>query len=339
MKKTFIPYMVVAVALLGVLLAAVRPWRGWEESTHTEFLMDTVVKSVVFTRETRQGQRALEAAYREMFRLESLLDRHLPTSEVSQVNLAAGREPVPVSAETLSVISRGLDFGVLTGGAFDITVAPLLRLWGFGDGEGRLPPQERLEAAVELVDFRQVVADGVAGSVYLRQSGAEMDLGGIAKGFIVDRATEVLLQAGVTSASVDAGGDIRVIGSKPDGSAWRIGVRHPRERRKILAVLELRDSAVVTSGDYERYFMVAGTRYHHLLDPRTGRPARGLTSVTVVAPDAVTADALSTAVFVLGRDRGLALIESWPGVEAILVTEELEVLLSSGLAGKVAVSP
>jgi thiamine biosynthesis lipoprotein len=175
--------------------------------------------------------------------------------------------------------------------------------------------------------------------VYLPKSGTEIDLGGIAKGYVVDRAVDVLRQSGITSASVDAGGDIRLIGGKPGGRPWRVGVRHPRERDRIIAVLELLDSAVVTSGDYERYFMLGGTRYHHLLDPDTGLPAAGLASVTVVAADATTADALSTTVFVMGRERGLALIESLPGVEAILVTAELDVILSSGLVGKVTVSP
>jgi thiamine biosynthesis lipoprotein len=310
-----------------------------EEVTRAEFLMDTLVQSTVFAREASQGQNALEAAYQEMIRLEGLLDRHHPGSEVTHINRAAGWEPVPVSPETLLIIEQALEFAVLTGGAFDITVGPLLRLWRFTDGGGQVPPEESLLAAAALVDFRQIEVDRLAGSVFLRKNGAEIDLGGIAKGFVVDRAGEVLRRFGVTSASVDAGGDIRLIGAKPDGSPWRIGVRHPRERRGIIAILELRDSAVVTSGDYERYFLFEGTRYHHLLDPATGRPAGGLVSVTVVAPEAMTADALSTAVFVLGRERGLELIESLPGIEALLVTAELEVVYSSGLAGKVTVNP
>ncbi|MBT9171780.1 MAG: FAD:protein FMN transferase [Syntrophomonadaceae bacterium] len=338
MRKTLFPYIIAAV-MLAVLAAGLHARGGMEKVTRAEFLMDTLVQSTVFAREASQGQHALEAAYQEMFRLERLLDRHHPGSEVTQINRAAGREPVPVSPETLLIIEQALEYAVLTGGAFDITVGPLLRLWRFTDAGGRVPSAESLQAAAALVDFRQVVADRQAGSVFLRKNGAEIDLGGIAKGFVVDRAVEVLLRSGISSASVDAGGDIRLLGAKPDGSPWRIGVRHPRERRGIIAVLELEGCAVVTSGDYERYFLYGEVRYHHLLDPATGRPAGGLVSVTVVAPEATTADALSTAVFVLGRERGLALIESLPGIEALLVTAELEVVYSSGLAGKVTVSP
>lgn len=338
MRKTLLPYIAAAV-LFAVLAVGLLARDGMEKVTRAEFLMDTLVQSTVFAREAIQGQNALQAAYQEMIRLEGLLDRHHPDSEVTQINRAAGREPAPVSPETLLIIEQAQEFAVLTGGAFDITVGPLLRLWRFADGGGQVPPEESLRAAAALVDFRQIEVDRPAGSVFLRKNGAEIDLGGIAKGFVADRAVEVLRRSGVTSASVDAGGDIRLIGAKPDGSPWRIGVRHPRERRGIIAVLELRDSAVVTSGDYERYFLFEGTRYHHLLDPATGRPAGGLVSVTVVAPEAMTADALSTAVFVLGRERGLELVESLPGIEALLVTAELEVVYSSGLAGKVTVSP
>jgi thiamine biosynthesis lipoprotein len=301
--------------------------------------MDTLVESTVFAEDPGLGAEALDRAYQEMQRLEGLLSRHRATSEVARINLAAGAHPVSVSPETLLLIARALEFGELSGGAFDLTVAPLLRLWRFAEGGGEVPPEKSLRAATALVDFRRVVADRAAGTVYLPKSGTEIDLGGIAKGYVVDRAVDVLRQSGITSASVDAGGDIRLIGGKPGGRPWRVGVRHPRERDRIIAVLELLDSAVVTSGDYERYFMLGGTRYHHLLDPDTGLPAAGLASVTVVAADATTADALSTTVFVMGRERGLALIESLPGVEAILVTAELDVILSSGLVGKVTVSP
>lgn len=338
MKKTLMPFLVAAV-LLAALTAAMQLRDDTEKSTRTEILMDTIVESTVFAEDPGLGTEALDLAYQEMHRLEGLLSRHRATSEVARINLAAGAGPVPVSPETLLLIDQAREFGELTDGAFDITVAPLLKLWRFAEGGGQVPPEESLRAAAALVDFRRVVADRGAGTVYLPVSGTEIDLGGIAKGYVVDRAVSVLRTNGITSASVDAGGDIRVIGGKPDGSPWRIGVRHPRERERIIAVLELRDSAVVTSGDYERYFLLDGTRYHHILDPDTGRPAAGLASVTVVAADATTADALSTAVFVMGRERGLALIESLPGVEAILVTGELKVILSSGLVGKVAVSP
>ncbi len=338
MQKKIMPF-IAAAALLAVLAVVLLTRGRSEKLTRTEILMDTIVESTVFAGDPSVGQSALDEAYLEMARLEGMLSRHRATSEIALINRASGMGPVAVSLETLLLIDQALEFGELTEGAFDITVAPLLKLWQFAEGGGKIPPEESLRAALEHVDFRAVAVDRATRSVALRQRGAEIDLGGIAKGFIVDRAVDVLRRAGITSASVDAGGDIRLLGSRPDGRPWRIGVRHPREQRGIIAVLELENTAVVTSGDYERYFLLDGVRYHHILDPVTGRPAGGLASVTVVAPEATTADALSTAVFVLGRERGLSLIESLPGTEALLVTGDLEVVYSSGLAGKVTVSP
>ena len=162
-----------------------------------------------------------------------------------------------------------------------------------------------------------------------------LDLGGIAKGYIVDRGLALLAQAGVENAFLNAGGDIAILGTKPDGTPWRVGIRHPRGADHYIAVLSMTGGAVVTSGDYERTFEAGGQRYHHILDPSTGYPAGDLTSVTITAPTATEADALSTAVFVLGPERGLALVESLPGVEAVLVTRDLEIMVSTGLVGKI----
>jgi thiamine biosynthesis lipoprotein len=301
--------------------------------------MDTVVETRVFDRDEDKAKFALERAYQEMSRLEGLLDRHSSTSEVFKVNQSAGEKAVTVSAVTLEVVSKALKIGELTNGSFDITIAPLLNLWGFGSGEEKIPTRQELSNAAAWVDYNQVDVDRGAGTVFLPWDDMELDLGGIAKGFIVDKAAELLVREGINSAYIDAGGDIRVIGSRPDESAWRIGIRHPRNRRKVIAIVEIQNSAIVTSGDYERFFLVDDVRYHHILNPGTGMPARGLISATVLAPDAFSADALSTAVFVLGLEDGMALIESLPDVEAILITEEEDIKLSSGMEGKVEIIP
>jgi len=308
---------------------------GPKRLVRTEFLMSTVVETIIYTANPKAGEQALSAASDAAVRLEAVLDRHRADSEVTAINMLAGKEPVSVSADTFANISLALEVGRLTSGAFDITVAPLLDVWGFGTGNTVVPSEQQLAKALPLVDYRQVRLVEEGRQVFLENAGMQLDLGGIAKGYIVDRAVEVLQAAGVSSGTVDAGGDIRAIGSKPDGSPWRIGIRHPRERRELVAVVELRDQAIVTSGDYERFFTVGEQRYHHLLNPQTGMPARGVTSVTIVAPDAFTADAYSTAVFVMGRERGMAFVESLPGVEAIILTEDGEIHLSSGLEGQV----
>ncbi len=308
---------------------------GPKRLVRTEFLMDTVVETMIYTANIKAGENALSAASFEAVRLEAILDRHRAGSELKAINLLAGKEPLSVSADTFTNISLALEVGRLSSGSFDLTVAPLLELWGFATGNTIVPSQQELAKVLPLVDYRRVRLTEEGMQVFLEKDGMKLDLGGIAKGYIVDKAVEVLQAAGISSGTVDAGGDIRVIGSKPDGSPWRIGIRHPRERRELVAIVELRDEAIVTSGDYERYFTVAGQRYHHLLDPQTGMPARGLTSVTIVAPNAFTADAYSTAVFVMGQERGMALVESLPELEAIIITEDGQIHLSSGLEGQV----
>ncbi|MDW7683322.1 MAG: FAD:protein FMN transferase [Bacillota bacterium] len=336
--------LIIAIVLAHFLLAALviqmlrsdRLPGGPGKIERTEFLMDTIVKAEIFTDDKQQAGDALTAVFSEVAALESVLDRHVDGSDVSRINQAAGETPVAVSDVTLSVVRLALEIGRLTEGAFDITIAPLIELWGFGTGDVAVPTEEQRLEALELVDYTRVQLEG-ENRIFLPDPEMQLDLGGIAKGFIVDRAVEFLLDAGVTSANFNAGGDIRVIGDKPDGSAWRIGITHPRPRdsRDLIAIVEIRDKAIVTSGDYERYFLADGIRYHHILDPETGLPAQGLTSVTIVADDAHTADALSTAVFVMGTAQGMELIESLPEVEAILITEDETLHISTGLQGKV----
>ncbi len=334
MKKKLIPSLIIIAVLAVSAILFIRSDEG-KKITKTEFLMDTIVESVIYADNAKQGEEALTAAYNEIIRLESVLDRHTSGSDVTKVNEAAGMSAVQVSQNTLDVVNRSLEVGAFSEGAFDITIAPLIKLWGFGTSNTQVPSETELREALALVDYKLVQVDDSASTVFLPKAGMELDLGGIAKGFIVDRAVDVLREKGITSAYLDAGGDIRVLGSKPDGTPWRIGVRHPRDRRGIAAVVEIRDSAIVTSGDYERFFHENGERYHHIINPGTGMPTHGLTSVTVVAADAFTADAYSTAVFVLGLERGVALVESMPGVEAVIITEDFQVHITSGLEGLV----
>jgi FAD:protein FMN transferase len=334
MKKSYLVYLAVGIILVGLFLVI---GRGLKEVKRTEFLMDTIVSSEIHVKSRQQGEEALDLAFSEMARLENILDRFIATSEVAAINRAAGTSPVTVSAETFDVIRKSLQVGEQTAGAFDITIAPLMRLWNFGGENVSIPGEEELAEARKLVNYQKVQLNAADSSVFLTDTGAQLDLGGIAKGYIVDRAADILIAHGITSASIDGGGDIRVIGSKPGGNPWRIGVRHPRDRRDIIAIVNLHNQAIVTSGDYERFFMVNDVRYHHILDPATGMPARGVISVTVIAPDAFTADAWSTALFVLGLEAGMKIIEELPEIDAILITDDEEVHISSGLVGKVEV--
>jgi thiamine biosynthesis lipoprotein len=330
---------IVAQLLLAVLIVqmvrSASTDSGLTKIERTEFMMSTVVETTVYSSNKREGEQALTAAFGEVARLEAILDKNRSGSEVDHINTGAGEGPVSVSTMTFEVIQLGLEFGERTGGAFDITIAPLMELWGFGTGDTQVPSEEELTTALQYVDYKKVQLNTELTQVYLEEQMMELDLGGIAKGYIVDMAIELLRQAGITSASVDAGGDIRVIGNKPDGTPWRIGIRNPRDRRNLVAVVNISDRSIVTSGDYERVFIHEGESYHHILDPKTGMPARGVASVTIIADNAMTADALSTAVFVMGLEQGMALVEEMPGIEAIIITEDEKIHISTGLEGQV----
>lgn len=318
-----------AVIIALIIFIVVRRGAPGRYFNYTELLMDTDVTLQIFCRNPGEGEGAQRALFDEMERLERLLSYSDPGSEVAAINRAAGGGPVPVSPETAEVVREALACGSLSGGAFDPTIAPLLELWGFHGGDHRVPGAAEIEEARAAVDYRRVEIEGH--SVHLPRAGMALDLGGIAKGYIIDRGMDLLTRSGFSHALINAGGDVGIAGPKADGSPWRVGIRHPREG-DLIAVIPLdRRGAVVTSGDYERFFEADGVRYHHILDPGTGSPARALVSVTVVAPTAVQADALSTALFVLGPQRALDLVESLPGVEAVLITPQGELLISSGL--------
>jgi thiamine biosynthesis lipoprotein len=252
------------------------------------------------------------------------------TSPLSAVNRAAGRRPVPVPADLREVLHRAVEIGDATGGAFDVTWAALWGLWDFRAAEPRLPDPAEIERRVALVDYRQLVIDDEAGTVYLPRPGMTLGLGGIAKGHALDVAAEALRERGMADFLLVAGGQVMAAGSR-SGRPWRVGIRDPRGGPEdFFATLDVRDASVSTSGDYESYFELDGVRYHHVLDPRTGQPTRELRSVTVVSPRATLADALSTGLVALGAEEARAAIARL-GAEAILVDATGRVLVTPGL--------
>lgn len=299
--------------------------------------MGTVVNQIVYGAAARG---ATLAALQEVRRLEALLSRFSRRSDVSKLNRAAGEKPVRLHPEAIRVLAKAFEVSRLCDGAFDVTASPLVSLWKVTSDSPAVPSEDAIMQARRLVDYRCLFVDESSGSASLKGPGQMVDLGGIAKGFAADRAVEIYRKRGVTSAMIDLGGNIAVLGSKEDGSPWNVGIQDPdAPRGECLGVLSVSDKSVVTSGDYERFFEVDGQRYHHIVDPRTGYPAEsGLRSVTVVASLSMTADALSTALFVLGLERGLELLrtiratESSEGVEALFVTGRREVHMTPGIA-------
>jgi thiamine biosynthesis lipoprotein len=268
----------------------------------------------------------MAAAFREVERIDWLMSHYRQKSEVSQITRNAGERETAVSPETLEVIERALYFSRLSGGAFDITIGPVFRLWNFR--EAKIPEEKRLRENLKKVDYRKIRVDRAKSSVYLESRGMELDLGAIAKGYAVDRASIILRKEGVENFLVAAGGDLTVSGVKEKGVPWTIGIRHPRLPSELIAKLRPAQAAVSTSGDYEKFFFQGGERYHHILTPSTGLPARECQGVTIMAPSAMDADALATSVFVLGPKEGFALLERLPDVHAVIVDRRGSVLLS-----------
>jgi FAD:protein FMN transferase len=282
---------------------------------------------------------AIAKAIAEMRRLETLLSEWKPDSQIGQVNAHSG-EWLPIGPEAAAVIERGLWAGKLSRGSFDITFQVLSKVWKFGSAQEdkpTLPSRAVVENLRKLVDYRRVELDQAGGRVRIGK-GQQLGLGGIAKGYIVDQAAKVLLDGGVRGFLAQAGGDLFGSGRKPDGSPWVSGVQDPRgPQGEFFAVIELTDHAFSTAGDYARAYVVGGKRYHHIIDPKTGYPATACRSVTIWAPDATTADGVDDAVFILGPEEGLKLVESLDGVGAVIVDAKNRVFISERVKGKVKV--
>ena len=274
-------------------------------------------------------KKAVDDAVLEIQRVEDVFT-DWRASPLTELNDAAGTGPHKVPQEMAILIQRGLELGEMTGGAFDITYAGAGKLWDFKAKPPVIPEQEEIERALESVDYRRVTVNLEKSTVEL-PAGMRIGLGGIAKGYGVDRAMALLLERGVEHALVNAGGDLKALG-REFGKLWEIAIRHPRESDQVLAVIPLSNTCVMTSGDYERFFELGGKRYHHILDPRTGSPSTGCMSATVTGPDAAFCDAIATAMCVLGPKEGLELIEKLPRVEALLVDLNGETHVSSGLS-------
>ncbi|WP_447964449.1 FAD:protein FMN transferase [Nitrospira sp. Ecomares 2.1] len=305
----------------------------------SQMLMGTVVFVTAVGEDERSAKRAVKAGLDEIRRLEELLSTWIPTSELSKVNAAAGRETIQVSQETFEVLTRSLEMAQLTQGGFNVTVGPAVKAWD-ASGEGQVPSQEDLEALRPQMDLSNMQLDEKTQSVKLRRPGMSIDVGGIGKGYAADLAARVMQASGATAGVVALSGDIKTFGRMPDHQRFVFGIQHPRkEQGEVLGRIELENEAVSTAGDYQRYFMKDGVRYHHILDPATLLPARGCQSVTVIAKDGVMADGLDTGIFVMGPDKGMALIESLPDVEGVIVDQEGTVLVSSGLKNRLDLEP
>jgi thiamine biosynthesis lipoprotein len=308
-------------------------------------MMDTFCTITVVSPSEEKAKEAIEAGFAEIKKLERLLNYFSPESEITAINKAAGDRPIKVSKETLEIIKKAVKIADITQGAFDPTIGPVIKLWKFSrrTSNPSLPSRKAIENALKLVDYKKIRINNTTSEIYLEKKGMEIDLGGIAKGYAADKAIEAIKAKGIKSALVAIAGDIKGVGLKPDMKPWKIGIQNPRPEGKksqkdwedVFATLYLKDSAISTSGDYQRFFIKDGRRYHHILSPKTGYPTTtNLISVSVIAPEGYMADSLSTGVFVLGCQKGIALLESM-GLGGVIVDSNKKVFLTKNLKGKI----
>ncbi|TAN45821.1 MAG: FAD:protein FMN transferase [Nitrospirae bacterium] len=308
-----------------------------QEKTYKESResLHTIVSITVVSDSSDKAKSAIDKAYNELDRLAKLLNFYAEDSEVSAINRHAGDRPVKVSAETFEIIEKALYASRNTEGAFDITVGPVVKLWDFKNKV--MPNTEQIREKTKIIGYRHIVIDRPASTVFLEKKGMQIDLGGIIKGYAADKAVAVLKANGIKSGIVAAAGDIKTFGKRQDGSLWSVGIKNPRQKSgadEIIAVVNLSNQAISTSGDYERYFEKNGVRYHHILDPQTGQPAYGCRSVTIVAKDAAVTDAFSTGIFVLGPKKGIDVLNRL-GIDAVIIDKDGKVYITDGLKNSI----
>lgn len=313
----------IAVFLMALVLIFSLSSCGVKKFSDTGFYLDTVVTLTVYD----EDNSSIEKAFSEIQRLESLLSITIPESDVNRVNNDTGW--VEVSPEMQEIVANALDYSSITDGAFDITIAPLIELWNVNDG-GPVPSDAEINEKLAMADFSKIKMEN--GSIYAENS-LMINLGGVAKGYIADEICELMKSEGVEHGLVNLGGNVAAFGGNANGEDYTIGIRDPfGTETDIIGTVSISNGSVVTSGGYERFFVEDEKIYHHILDPKTGYPAEsGLSSVTIVAESSCMADALSTAVYVLGAEKGLELIESLENVECLLVDNYGDLIFSSGM--------
>jgi thiamine biosynthesis lipoprotein len=315
------------LCFLLALLVPVSAGADWQREEAA--IMGTAITVELWHENDTQGRLLIGNIMDEMRRIDRLMSSYKPDSELSVINAKAAEGPVTVSKELLSLIVRALEYSDITTGAFDITYASAGQYYDYRNNER--PDDRQLQEALPAIDYHHVRIDMASSTVQFLHPGVRIDLGGIAKGYAVDLGMEMLQDAGVTTALVSAGGDTRVIGKRWD-RPWHIGIRNPRDDEKIVSMIPLENSAISTSGDYERFFEEDGVRYHHILNPETGKSTHGVLSSSIIGKLATDTDALSTSVFVLGVEKGLQLIDSIPETEAVIIDNKGNMHYSAGLA-------
>ena len=320
---------IVTVLLAFIMLVFGCTGPRFKTVQRTEAIMGTDVTVTVVAKSEAEGAAAIDAAMAEVRRFDRMMSLYKDDSEITRINLAAGKHPVKVSPEMIEVVEAAARVSGLTHGAFDVTIGPLVVLWQMRLKEGKTPDDKEIARIKRLVNYKNVIIDRRKSTLFLKNPNMIMDLGGM-KGYIADRVKDLIKKRGINNAVIALAGDIWVLGRREDGKPWRIGVQHPRKPEQTLTVLDLSDKYISTSGDYERYKIVERKRYHHIIDPRTGKPSTGVISATLMGDQGALIDPLSKAPFILGPEEGLKIVKK-TGAEAIIVDEQGKIYMTDGV--------
>ena len=321
---------VVLVLLLSILVSATACSSKKDTVSGSQFIFGTIVSIEIFG---ENNEKYLKESFEILKGIENRMSLNLSTSEVEIINQNAGKAKVKVSEDVFEVIEKALYYAEISEGSFDISLAPVIELWQIGTEQARVPSEDELRKALSKVDYHKIQLDKDTMTVYLEEEGMSIDLGGIAKGYAADQVKAYLQNEGIESAIINLGGNIMTLGEKVTKEAFKVGLQNPfKERNEYLGILEVRDLTVVTSGIYERNFTQDGVTYHHIMDTKSGYPIdHEVAAVTIVTKSSVDADALSTTLFALGVEKGLALAEELEDIECLFVTKDYQLFMSSGI--------
>ena len=314
---------IVILLMLILPVAATADWYKQEQA-----IMGTRIAVEFWDEDKAHAEQCAEQVFSEMRRIDALMSPYKPNSELSRINQQAAGQAIQISEEMFKLLEKSLQMSQLSNGAFDITFSSVGHLYNYR--EGIKPSEEDIRQSLNSINYRHVLLDETNRSVRFAQSGVHIDLGGIAKGYAVDNGIAILVKCGIKGGMVSAGGDSRILGDRGN-RPWMMGDRHPRKKDAVAVMLPLSNTAISTSGDYERFFIEDGKRYHHIISPSTGKSVSTTWSATVIGPDATTTDALSTTLFVLGPEKGLQLVESLAGIDAVIIDAQGQMYYSSGL--------
>ncbi|NLL04230.1 MAG: FAD:protein FMN transferase [Clostridiaceae bacterium] len=335
MRKEFILFVIVLVTI-SVSACDKLETQFDKNSTNVpyeneDFAMGTIISQRIYDNNAEEISKKVMDKIRE---IEDKMTINKSGGEIDKLNASAGIDFVELNEDAIYVLEKAKEFSKISNGAFDVMVGPLVKEWGVFSDNPSIPSAKKIEDLLSLVNYEDVIIDKSISKAKLRKKSQVVDLGGIAKGFAGDKAIELYREHKVNSAFINIGGNIVLLGSKPDGSLWKVGVRNPTgPEGTYIGVISAKDKAIVSSGDYQRYFEKDGVRYHHIIDPRTGYPAdSGLIGTTVISDLSIDADALSTATFVLGLEKGMDLIEELEGVEAVFITKDKKIYITKGLS-------